>query len=380
MHRLRRWRGNLAVLAVTLLVLLAVAEAATRLLGAGEPPLLVFDPTVGKRFRAGFHGRVYVPEAGREVDLRFNREGLRGPDRPRAKPPGTRRVAVIGDSMIAAVATDEEHTLVRRLEVLLNTKRRPGGAPWEVLNFGVSSSSTGNELVLYREVASRYEPDVVLCAFFVGNDLADNSHRLTSAPRIYFELDEGGALRQRPFSAAADGEGLGGWLDRHSRFYMWQKTALREVRGRARSWLGRAESAHWIFSRTEPPAVAEAWRLTGKLLSAFRTEVEARGSRFAVVMIPSAEQIYDDLWQDVRRQAGEAGKDFDRNYPQERLGTLCRDAGIPLVTMTAELRAFATASSSKVPEQWLFHQGRWHLNAEGHRIAADVLGSGLSYD
>lgn len=372
-----RWRGHILVLSGTLLLLVIVAETAARLIGAGEPPLLVVDPVVGKRFRAGFHGRVYVPEAGREVELRFNREGVRGPDHPRTKPPGTRRVAVIGDSMIAAIATDEEHTLVRRLETQLNAQSAAVAGPaWEVLNFGVSSSSTGNELVLYREVASRYAPDVVLCAFFVGNDLADNSHRLTQAPRIYFELDDHGELRQRPFSAPrVEGEGLAGWLDRHSRFYVWQKTAMRELRGRARSWLGRAEAAHWIFARTEPPEVAEAWRLTGKLLEAFRAEVEARGSRFAVLLIPSAEQVYDDLWQDLLRQAGTAGRDFHRDHPQERLGELCEKAGIPLITMTAAFRAYATAASSTLPEQWLFHRGRWHLNAEGHRLAAEIVGS-----
>jgi len=376
---LRRWRGNLAVLLGTLLVLGLVAEVVARRIGAGEPPLLVVDPIVGKRFRAGFHGRVFVPEAGREVDLRFNREGVRGADYPRAKPPGTRRLVVLGDSMIAALATDEPQTLVPRLEALLNA-RHGGGGPWEVLNFGVSSSSTGNELVMYREVASHYEPDVVVCAFFVGNDLADNSHRLTQAPRIYFDLDAQGALHQRPFSApAAEGAGLGPWLDRHSRFYVWQKTAMREIRGHARSWLGRADPGHWIFSRAEPPDVADAWRLTARLLETFRAEVEARGARFAVVLIPSAEQVYDDLWTDLVRQAGDAGRDFDRDYPQQRLGALCAKAGIPLVTMTSAFRARATERSSTVREQWLFHQGRWHLNAEGHRIAAETVGSGLLF-
>ena len=32
---------------------------------------------------------------------------------------------------------------------------------WEVINFGISSSSTGQELVLYSEVVSRYHPDIV---------------------------------------------------------------------------------------------------------------------------------------------------------------------------------------------------------------------------
>jgi len=375
--RRRRWRGNLAVLISTLLVGGAGLEACARLLGAGEPPLLVVDPVVGKRFRPGFHGRVFVAEAGREVELRFNREGLRGPDWPLEKPAGTRRLALLGDSMIAAIAAEEPQTLVRRLEERLNGAGA-AGTRWDVLNFGVSSSSTGNELVLYREVARRYRPDVVLCAFFTGNDLADNSSRLTQAPRIYFELDAGGGLRQLPFTAASGAaSGLGPWLDRHSRFYAWQKTALREARGWARSQAGRMEPAHWIFSRDEPPDVAEAWRLTGRLLRAFRDEVAADGARFAVVLLPCAEQVYDDLWSDLRRQAGEPGARFDRHHPEERLGALCREAGIPLITMTDRFRARAPAASSRREDEWLFFRGRWHFNERGHALAAEAIADAL---
>jgi hypothetical protein len=366
----RAFGVNLGILAVTTAVCLGVLEAAARALVATGPSLLQLDPHVGKRFQPNFQGRVYVPEAGRAVDLRFNRDGLRGRDRPEVKPPGVRRVAVIGDSMIAAVATDEERTLVRRLEDRLND----AGVRWEVMNFGVSSSSTGNELVLYREVARRYRPDVVLCAFFVGNDLADNSHRLTRAPRIYFELDAQGELRRRPFSAAdTRGSPLADWLDAHSRFYVWQKTALREMKGHFRSWRRQPESAHWVFSRRPPPDVQEAWRLTARLLQTFRREVEADGGRFVLVLIPSAEQVYDDLWRDLVAQAGEAGRDFDRDHPEEALRSLCAEAGIPLVTMTREFRARTPRASSAAEGEWLFHQGRWHLNDEGHQIAAAVV-------
>jgi hypothetical protein len=377
MEKLRGWRGNLLLLVVTLIVSAVALEAATRWLGAGEPPLLVLDPVIGKRFRADFRGRVYVAEAGQPVDLRFNHEGLRGPDWPRQAPAGTRRLAVLGDSMIAAIATDEDKTLVRRLEDGLNTER-VNGSRWEVLNFGVSSSSTGNELVLYREVARRYHPDVVLCAFFTGNDLADNSSRLTQAPRIYFELDEHGELRQQPFTmAASERAGMAHWLDANSRFYAWQKTALREARGRARIWTHRVEPAHWIFARDEPKDVADAWRLTDRLLRAFRESVEADGARFAVVVLPCAEQIYDDLWTALLKQAGDVGLGFDRDHPEARLSALCREAGIPLITMTAPFRAAAPHASSSLEAEWLFFQGRWHFNVRGHQLAADVLTSAL---
>jgi hypothetical protein len=368
----RGWRVNVIVLLVTSAVCLGVLEAAARLTKSEEPSLLVLDPVVGKRFVAGFAGRVYVPEAGREVELRFNREGMRGPDWTSFKPPGVRRLALLGDSMIASVATDEDKTLARRLEDLLT---RDSAAAWQVLNFGVSSSSTGTELVLYREVAARYQPDVVLCAFFVGNDLADNSYRLTQAPRIYFDLDEHGELRQLPFSAAqsAGRTRIASWLDAHSRLYAWQKAALRGMKARLRTFSRRVDPGYWIFSREESPEVAEAWRITGRLLGAFRREVESRGSRFAVVLVPCAEQVYDDLWHELTRSAGPAGAPFDRDHPEERLRELCHENGVELIAMTAAFRARAPHASSKLREEWLFHQGRWHFNDRGQEIAAQAV-------
>src|SRR5271169_1788922 len=188
--------ANLTLMVTSLAIGLALCEVATRMFADVGPSLLVKDPVLGKRYRSGFQGAVYVPEAGRRLALRFRRDGFRGPDRPYEKPRDVTRIAVVGDSMIAALATDEDKTLVRRLEDMLNGGTLP--ASFEVLSFGVSGASTADELVLYRERAARYHPDFVLCAFYAGNDLADNSPQLTHAPRLYLDLDENGNLRQLP--------------------------------------------------------------------------------------------------------------------------------------------------------------------------------------
>jgi hypothetical protein len=360
---------NLALSAASVAACLAAFEMGTRLFADVGPSLIVKDPVVGKRYRAGFQGEVYVPEAGRRVALRFNRDGFRGPDRPYEKPPGVRRVAVLGDSMIVAAATDEEKTLVRRLEDMLNGA--DPAAAWEVMNFGISSSSTGQEMVLYREVASRYHPDIVVCAFYVGNDLADNSPRLTRAPRIYFDLDPSGALRQLPFRAPINP--LTEWLDRNSRFYVWQKEALSRVRARIVSSAGRFDPTLLVFQDPETKDVAHAWTLTGRLLQAFRREVEAGGARFVAVALPSAEEVYDDLWKDVLTRAGASAFEFRRDHPERRLEALCRESGVTLVTMADDFRRAAPGASSENPAEWLFCSGKYHLNDAGNLLAAQML-------
>lgn len=360
---------NLALSCAAILFSLLVGEVGVRLLTRTPPALIVTDPVVGKRFLPGFAGRVYVAECNCDVDVRFDREGLRGPDRPYAKPAGTKRVALVGDSMVAAMATAEERTLARRLEQLLGASRPESN--WEVMNSGVSSSSTGSELALYRAVLDRYAPDLVVLVFWVGNDLADNSYELTRAPRLYFDLDAEGRLRQLPLAFRASG--VAEWLDRWSRLYVWQKTAVRQARYRLSTAKGALETVELVFAEPESPPVARAWAITGALLRAFRDETRASGRSFVVVEAATAAQVYDDLWADLAHRASGAGTPVARGHPDARLRALCAEAGIPFVSLLPAFRAAAPARDSTRTSEQLYYDGRFHWNDAGNALAAATV-------
>jgi hypothetical protein len=368
-RRLSGFAGKLALLVASLAFVLLAAEAGVRLLARDSPSLLVADRLVGKRFLPGFAGRVYVPECGCDVDLRFNRDGLRGPDRPRQAPPGVKRVAIVGDSMIAAVATAEERTLASVLESRLRASRPDVG--WEVMNAGVSSSSTGSELALYREVLAAYSPDVVVLVFWIGNDLADNSAALTSAPRLYFDLDSQGRLKQLPF--AFEPHPLGEWLDRHSRFYVWQKSALRQARAALRAASPALEPVELVFARPEPEAASHAWAISAALVAAFAREVEARGSQLVLVAASAPAQVYDDLWAELAARAAREATPLQREHPDERLVALSRAAGIPFLSLREAFRAKAPHRDSRRLDEQLYYEGRFHWNDAGNALAADAV-------
>jgi hypothetical protein len=360
--------ANVLLLLLSVAFVLLVAEAGARAFSRIGPALLVADPLIGKRYVAGYEGRVFVDEAGGEVPLRFNREGFRSPDHPRAKPAGTVRIAVVGDSMIAAVATPEQRTLVRLLESSL--QHRGPGARHEVLNFGVSSSSTGQELALYRHLVSRYAPDVVVLAFFVGNDFADNSRRLTSAPRIYFDLESDGRLEQ--VSAPPAPGALSLWLNLHSRFYVWQKLAFRLLRDSTRALAGGMHPGERVFERSNDPDLAHAWALLAALLGQFRAEVERDGSRLVLVVIPCAEQVHDDLWAELAARATREARAVERDLPQRRLAAITRSAAIPTLDLTPAFLGAAAGQPATAPGSPYLH-GRFHLSDLGNRLAADEL-------
>ena len=362
--RVRRVASNLALLFGTLIVTAGVAEVATRLFADVPIPLLTRHPLVGSTFLPGYRGSPYNDESEREILLRINEEGFRGPDLPHEPAEGTIRIAVLGDSFTAALACEEEETAVVQLQRLLE-KSHPRNR-WEVMNFGVSASSTGQELALYRHLVADYRPDLVIAAFYVGNDFADNSGSLSSSPRrVYFRLAEEGGLEQLPIAARRGRASV--WLNRHSRFYVWQKEATRALRDH-----GPVAQAYV----TEPsPVLDGAWELSARIITTLADEVGRNGGRFALVVLPAGAQIYEDVWRERAAEAEDVrGLSIDPDHPDRRLTAIASRNDIPLLTLTREFRAAAPRPATETASQdLLFFRGYGHFTPRGNALAAEAI-------
>ena len=170
-------------------------ELALRAAGVERPRANVVHPELGY---VGQPGVEYWQGAEGGALVRRNSRGFRDGEWSLAKPPGVYRIAVLGDSYVAAHQVALEERFTERLEALLGeyiAGEGPSGARVEVLNFGVNGFGTAQELLVWRHEAARYGPDLVLLAFFAGNDLANNVRALEGNPhKAYFELGPGGQL------------------------------------------------------------------------------------------------------------------------------------------------------------------------------------------
>ena len=152
-------------------------------------------------------GETYTPSIGGSCTTRRpvaayrcgpTRSAFAGRTGPSAKPAGVRRIAVLGDSMVAGLAVPEPETMCGVLETLLNGEPEPRV---EVMNFGISASAPAQELALYRGLVRRFAPDVVVLTFFSGNDLSDTLYEISDRyGRMYVELDADGRLRPREYT------------------------------------------------------------------------------------------------------------------------------------------------------------------------------------
>ena len=359
-------RIGLAVVGFTVAVLLA--EAALRLFTDEGPSSTVRDAVVSRRYLRAFEARVRVEESGRTVLLRFNRDGFRGPDRPLAKPAGVRRVAVLGDSMVAAVGIDEERTFVALAEGRLSNGTEPANT--EVMNFGVAGSSPGIESILYEAVVSQYAPDVVLCAWFAGNDFGDDCAAIGGRRQVAYDLDAEDRLVRRPLEAATPV--LSEWLAQHSRFYIWQKSVLARIRPDDAA-AGGPRPGLRVYDTGADADLARGWKIQEAILEHLAGAVRARGSKFALVMLPEAAQVYDDVWRDAMNTVGPTADSYDAGHPGRRLAGIAARLGVPFLDLTPAFRAAAPHASVARKDEWLFLNGTGHLDDAGHRVAADAL-------
>jgi hypothetical protein len=126
------------------------------------------DDVIGYRLRPGQSVVFTTPEFS--TAIRPTRRACATRHRP--KPPGERRVVVLGDSLVLACQVPREQTVLRPPRGPAQ-RRRAGGVRYRVINAGVQGYGPVEELLFYRRVASHFDADLVLVATFVANDAVE---------------------------------------------------------------------------------------------------------------------------------------------------------------------------------------------------------------
>jgi len=122
--------------------------------------------------------------------VKINSQGLRDIEHNKSKDLKTIRIAVLGDSFTEARPISLDKTFWKLSEKKLNSCIPEKYKDIEVINFGVTEYSTAQELITLRNNVWQYDPDIILLAFYSGNDVSDNSKKLSRKnyrPFFYYE-------------------------------------------------------------------------------------------------------------------------------------------------------------------------------------------------
>ncbi len=388
----------------SILSTLAVAELGLRM---WQSPLDKLDrfltQVVGDHHRPG--ARYWYEGAEFKTYVEFNSRGLRGAEVPYEKPAGVRRILVLGDSFTDALQVPLEQTFVKVMEREL--RDRLEDPRLETLNAGHVGDGTGNALLRFRHEAYQYDPDIVLLAFYLGNDVRNNHPELeqdhrrvkygeenAALPGPYFELDENGELRlegfpyrRRESSGQGDktiGVGVRAYLARHLYLYRLGAEAAKVLIGRGRegaSFPSDASPTNTTLEQRRVPdwhhlalyrpqytrAFEEAWALTEKLLAALRDEVEQRGARLVVAVIPPRFEVEDIYWDQAVDSYPQVGQ-WDRKKATELIGRILTGLDISHLILRPRLRKLLETEGTPL---YLPEDG--HFRAHGHLATGRIL-------
>ncbi|MBI3861928.1 MAG: SGNH/GDSL hydrolase family protein [Planctomycetia bacterium] len=341
----------------------------------------------------------------REFDyvFRTNKLGLRGPDVPFVKPAGTFRIVVLGDSFVAGYGVADEHVLTRLIEQELAGPRAEPGARFEVVNVGRVGTSTIRELDLYESLGRKFQPDLVILAYYLGNDLAEVVQEQTDDelagwtppgrvrqaayvcfPNLYLELAMVRQSRKqlREFTRRGESEILDDV--RQEAVARGRDPAAAADRYQSLSSELRADVASGVLSEQriidsciEPDRLVRAldpddhefavsWPRTKSHLDRLQAAVVRDGAKLAVVAIPAPFQLDPESLEFHRKLGYEARDSWLSEAPRTAvtLAAWARDRDVPYLNLTAQFREL------KGP---LYFVEDVHFNPEGNARAAEAI-------
>lgn len=389
---MRRIITNTLLVLISLFIALIICEAGLRLLGIDYVRFYDYDPYVGAKLRPGFRG-YWLEEGGGYVSI--NSDGLRDREHTLVHPPNTLRIAVLGDSYAEAKQVNREQAFWAVMEKRLQGCGNLDGRQIEVINFGQSGLGTAQELLVLRHRVWKYSPDVVLLAFFTGNDIADNYPAFMQwAHNPYFSFQDGKLVlndrqtRERWLKFQKDEAWIRKvwklrakrWLEDNSRIFQ-----LLSVKA---GWFqiskkGQTDASHKgpepgllddIYRKSSKADWQEAWKVTEALILMMRDEVVFKGARFFVVVLTNSYQVHPDPeWQ--KNKAQELGVQ-DLSYPDHRLEKFCQREGIPILLLLPGFQKYATEHKVFL-HGFKGNLGFGHWNQNGHLLAGKMLAEWL---
>ncbi|RIL06459.1 MAG: hypothetical protein DCC71_06530 [Proteobacteria bacterium] len=339
-----RWLGRVALVCAGLIGGLAGGEVLARLFAPAfqivfrETITASDDPALGYALRPGALD-------GRD---RISAEGLRDREYARPKPPGTFRIAAIGDSITYGSGVRRAGSWSEQLEALLDERGEAGGVAVEIVNLGVPGYNIEQVVARLRGSGLAFEPDAVVYGYALNDPQAFSIEAAAlSTLRAAYDRQASGLARR--------------WLA-HSRLYLLGRHVAFE---RSKQAVLRSEPprdpAYEEAGRGDPVAYFRSIHSGGegaarlaRGLDALAEVARARDLPVLVVLFP--------LFSDGDADWGAALADVHALVARG-----ARERGFAVLDLLPVYEAAVPAAGAGIGVDFM------HPNRVGHRIAALAL-------
>jgi hypothetical protein len=380
---------------VSFVLALAVFEVGLRLLGMGpQPTINQFDADTGWSKKPDTSTHKKTSEF--DITIATNSLGLRDDPMPSpAKPAGTKRVVMLGDSFVLGYTVDRDDLFVDLLERWWKAE----GRPLDVVNAGTEGWSTDQEAVWLEKNGAAFRPDIVLL-FPYENDLYWNGElAYTRFPKPRFSVT--GPREQ----VVLQDPGEAPWYE-HTAV---GKTYALLAGDKTKTWTPpdtqrKLEMEYGAYWRTPPDFMAEAIRRTRSGLADVQKTCATIGAELVVVPIPGKASIVPEAREKLEativgdnplanlrrwilrkpdpRTIASLAPDtaWTPEQPVDTFLALARELSIRTVDVRAGFRTRIEKAPQDEREELLYHKIDWHLNPVGNRALAEEVHAALDAD
>jgi hypothetical protein len=240
--------------------------------------------------------------------VRINSLGFRGREVSLRKPPGTRRIIFLGDSITLGYRLAEDDTLVERVGRKLNQRAK---GRYEVVNAGVGDAGLQEEIDLLENNGLPLNPDLVVLCWYLNDGRPPQGF----VDEYIYSYGVIGWFHRQGWLRHSY---LAGFLYNRLRWYFLQgKLGKLEIFSRRFQWVPLYESERW---KTDPEAFGElvqaavydwgdAWKRESRermfaQIRRLRGILAANGVPLAVVAMPLQAQVSADFSSPFSRSAG----------------------------------------------------------------------------
>ncbi|MEG4495597.1 SGNH/GDSL hydrolase family protein [Microcoleus sp. F10-C6] len=387
MTKLKRWLQNLLLVFGGVFFAVLIVEIGLRLIGMTYPRFDTFDEHRGWAYRPGFSD--WYQSEGKAY-LQINSEGFRDREHSKTKPENTFRIAVLGDSFVAAQEVPLEQTFLNVMERKLCKDEAFSGKKVEVINFGVRGYGTAQELITLREKVWQYAPDLVLLAFFTDNDVTNNyqfpEFKAFFRPYFIFQDDKlvfdgsfvnSDAYRSRlswwtlAYDTIRDNSRVVQIMFKIINYYSEQLKQQRVLtEGRETSLVDK------VYKEPADTNWQEAWQVTEELIRLMRNEVVEKGANFLVVTLSNPIQVHPE--PSIRQKFMEDLGISDLFYPDWRINALAEREGFTVLNLAPSFQTYAEKNKLCLHGFDNFVPCFGHWNALGHQLAGKIIGQKIS--
>ena len=291
-----------------------------------------------------------------KVHVKNNSLGFHDKEYSFYKKPGTKRILILGDSQVEAIQVAISKTFHKILEKELNED----GYNVEVIALGKSGYGIKEAIDTYENIGKKYNPDIVIWAFLMNNDIQDTDRKF------------GKLIRNRELSDIPDipdflkFSKIATFLYTYSRKADFQRITQSRLQDTTIfsgkfSYINKIENWDYIpFLKKWSPIFSQIWDSFAKYYIDFINKVHSDGRILITVSISGVYPYF--------LLKSNPDIDWDFNKPNRLVEELSKENSVEFLSMKSVYESYSNKTGKSVT---FGNDG--HLDEAGHRLMAGVL-------